>query len=157
MSIESDFSEYKKTILTKMVQDDALVQALANNKRNFRDERLQIEPTSLLYKNIFPYMKKQETITELQSLITMQFANFKPIGNKFKEGDIYFYIICHDDLVETDYGLRYDLIFDELDKLFRGSRDIGLGELELLRVSDMGAVGSNYCGCSCAFHVTDFM
>lgn len=157
MGIGNDFTSYKEILLTKMVESDELVQAIANNKPNFRDDKIVIEPTTLLYKNIFPYMKKQEVLTELQSLITMRFDRFRPIGNKFKEGDIYFYILCHDDLLETYYGLRYDLIFDELNKLFRGSRAIGIGRLELTNCSDLSGVGSNFSGSVCVFHVTDFM
>lgn len=155
MSEKTDFTAYKESILFKIIESDDIVQALANNKPNFLDERIDIDPTSLIYTYIFPYRKSIKTLTEPQSLITMRFANFKPIGNKFRNGDIYFYIICHNSLVATDYGLRYDFIFDKLDKLFTNSRDIGIGKLKLYDVSDLD-IDENYMGSVCAFHVTDF-
>ena len=156
MSKKTDFTAYKESILSKIIESDNIVQALANNKPNFLDERIDIDPTSLIYTYIFPYRKSIKTLTEPQSLITMRFANFKPIGNKFRNGDIYFYIICHSSLVATDYGLRYDFIFDNLDKLFTNSRDIGIGKLELYDVSDLD-IDENYMGSFCVFHVTDFV
>lgn len=155
MSKKTDFTAYKESILFKIIESDNIVQALTNNKSNFLDERIDIDPTSLIYTYIFPYRKSIKTLTEPQSLITMRFANFKPIGNKFRNGDIYFYIICHNSLVATDYGLRYDFIFDKLDKLFTNSRDIGIGKLELYDVSDLD-IDENYMGSVCVFHVTDF-
>ena len=156
MSEKTDFTAYKESILFKIIESDNIVQALTNNKPNFLDERIDIDPTSLIYTYIFPYRKSIKTLTEPQSLITMRFANFKPIGNKFRNGDIYFYIICHNSLVATDYGLRYDFIFDKLDKLFTNSRDIGIGKLQLYDVSDLD-IDENYMGSVCAFHVTDFV
>lgn len=155
MSKKTDFTAYKESILFKIIESDNIVQALTNNKSNFLDERIDIDPTSLIYTYIFPYRKSIKTLTEPQSLITMRFANFKPIGNKFRNGDIYFYIICHNSLIATDYGLRYDFIFDKLDKLFTNSRDIGIGKLELYDVSDLD-IDENYMGSVCVFHVTDF-
>lgn len=156
MSEKTDFTAYKESILFKIIESDDIVQSLTNNKPNFLDERIDIDPTSLIYTYIFPYRKSIKTLTEPQSLITMRFANFKPIGNKFRNGDIYFYIICHNSLVATDYGLRYDFIFDKLDKLFTNSRDIGIGKLELYDVSDLD-IDENYMGSVCVFHVTDFV
>lgn len=155
MSRGTDFTSYKETLLYKIIENENIVQALSNNKPNFLDEKIVIDPISLIYNNIFPYRLSSKTFTEPKSLITMRFANFKPIGNKFRDGNIYFYIICHNSLVKTDYGLRYDFIFSEIDDLFTNSRDIGIGKLELFDVSDLD-IDENYMGSVCAFHVTDF-
>lgn len=155
MSKRTDFTEYKETIIFKLIENDNIVQALVNNKPNFLEERIDVDPTSLVYSHIFPYRKSVKTFTEPTSLITLRFANFKPIGKKFRNGDIYFYIICHSGLILTDYGLRYDFIFDEIDKVFTNSRDIGIGKLELFDVSDLD-VNDDYMGSVCVFHVTDF-
>lgn len=155
MSRGTDFTLYKETILYKIIESENIVQALSNNKTNFLDEKIAIDPTSLIYNNIFPYRLSSKTFTEPKSLITMRFANFKPIGNKFRDGNIYFYIICHNSLIRTDYGLRYDFIFKEIDDLFTSSRDIGIGKLELFDVSDLD-IDENYMGSVCVFHVTDF-
>ena len=155
MSRGTDFTSYKETILYKIIESENIVQALSNNKTNFLDEKIVIDPTSLIYNNIFPYRLSSKTFTEPKSLITMRFANFKPIGNKFRDGNVYFYIICHNSLIRTDYGLRYDFIFKEIDDLFANSRDIGIGKLELFDVSDLD-IDENYMGSVCAFHVTDF-
>lgn len=149
------FTRYKETLLSKMIEDHDLVQALTNNKPNFLEDVVDIAPESLLYKNIYPYMKTAKTLTETQSLIFMRFDRFKPIGNHFKEGNIYFYIICHNSLLLTNEGLRYDYIFDRVDALFNLSRDIGIGKLELFDVSDL-TISDDYTGCVCAYHVTDF-
>ncbi len=156
MSRGTDFTSYKDVLLSKIVQCEDLVQAIANDKPDFLTDKIIIEPTSLIYTNIFPYRKSPKTIVEAQSLITMRFANFKPIGTEFKEGNIYFYIICHNSLLQTNYGLRYDFIFNELDQLFTQSREIGIGKLELQVVEDLD-INDNFTGSVCAFHVTDFM
>ena len=65
MSKRTDFTEYKETIIFKLIENDNIVQALVNNKPNFLEERIDVDPTSLVYSHIFPIGNR---LKHLQSL-----------------------------------------------------------------------------------------
>lgn len=85
----------------------------------------------------------------------MRFS-YKPNGMKYKNGSIYFYIITHNSLIRTDYGvLRYDFIVNQIDELMNSSRDIGLGALAFYDMDDF-LVNNNYSGVYVAYKSTEF-
>jgi hypothetical protein len=156
MATNNTFTDYKGIIISKLIENTNLLKALTINQPDFLNHALTIDPTDAVYNYIFPYKGQKDIVTNEKSILTMRFANFKPVGNKYKEGDIYFYIICHNSLVITDYGNRYDYISDTLEKLFNNSRDFGIGKAELKDVSDLD-INENYMGSVCVIHISDFV
>ena len=81
---------------------------------------------------------------------------YKPNGMTYKNGSIYFYIITHNSLIRTDYGmLRYDFLANKIDELMNSSRDIGLGKLPFYDMDDF-IVNENYIGIYLAYKSTEF-
>lgn len=154
----AELAQYKQDIAIKLISNDNLLKALTNNQINFLDYPAPKDPALLFYKHIYPYKPITSKFNESKAYITMSFVNFKPVNrsHQIKEGDIYFYIICAESLMRTDYGLRTDYIVNQIDELFNDIRGIGLGKLELGSMSDI-QIGDGYLGAVLSYHVTEFM
>jgi hypothetical protein len=152
-----ELSQYKNNIAYKLITNANLVKALANTNKDFINQSLPIgfEETSLLYTQIFPYKFIPSINTEAKTFITMSFGNYNYINNEFKYGTVYFYIISHSSLIQTDYGLRYDYILNQIDLMFNKQYEIGAFNLELNNGGDL-PVNENYFGSVISYKFTDF-
>jgi len=134
----SELGQNKNLIMLKLIENQDILKCLVNNQPNFLDYPLpsNFDPYSLIYTQIFPYRYVPDIQTEPKTFITMRF-NYSPNGVTFKNGSIYFYIITHQSLIRTDYGmLRYDFLINKIDEVFNLSRDIGIGKLPFYDMSD---------------------
>jgi len=157
MSRFSELGTNKTTILMKLIENENIVKCLVNNEDNFLDIPLPVDfdVTSLIYDRIYPYRYIPTIQTEAKTFISMAFG-YKPDGITFKNGSIYFYIITHNSLVRTDYGmLRYDMLLNYIDEIFNSSRDIGIGKLPFYGMDDI-PINENYSGVYLAYKTTEF-
>ena len=157
MSRFAELGQNKLTILMKLIGNEDIVKCLVNNQFNFLDISLPMDfdVTSLIYNSIYPYRFIPQIQTEPKTFITMRFG-YKPNGMTYKNGSIYFYIITHNSLIRTDYGmLRYDFLANKIDELMNSSRDIGLGKLPFHDMDDF-IVNENYIGIYLAYKSTEF-
>jgi hypothetical protein len=149
------FTEYKDIIITGIVGDTNLLKALTIKEQNFLDESLIILPKNIPYNYVFPYKINPDILTEPKSVITMSFVGFKFDGATFKEGKVYFYTICHESLIRTYQGNRYDYIYEQLKSLFNNNRTLGLGKAIMSETSDL-PVNSTHLGNVCCLEIFDF-
>ena len=157
MSRFAELGQNKLTILMKLIGNEDIVKCLVNNQFNFLDISLpmDLDVTSLIYDSIYPYRFIPQIQTEPKTFITMRFG-YKPNGMTYKNGSIYFYIITHNSLIRTDYGmLRYDFLANKIDEMMNSSRDIGLGKLPFHDMDDF-IVNENYIGIYLAYKSTEF-
>ena len=157
MSRFAELGQNKLNILMKLIGNEDIVKCLVNNQSNFLDISLPIgfDVASLIYDSIYPYRFVPQIQTEPKTFITMRFG-YKPNGMTYKNGSIYFYIITHNSLIRTDYGmLRYDFLANKIDELMNSSRDIGLGKLPFYDMDDF-IVNENYIGIYLAYKSTEF-
>ena len=157
MSRFAELGQNKLNILMKLIGNEDIVKCLVNNQSNFLDISLPMDfdVTSLIYNSIYPYRFIPQIQTEPKTFITMRFG-YKPNGMTYKNGSIYFYIITHNSLIRTDYGmLRYDFLANKIDELMNSSRDIGLGKLPFYDMDDF-IVNENYIGIYLAYKSTEF-
>jgi len=157
MSRFAELGQNKLTILMKLIGNEDIVKCLVNNQFNFLDISLPMDfdVTSLIYNSIYPYRFIPQIQTEPKTFITMRFG-YKPNGMTYKNGSIYFYIITHNSLIRTDYGmLRYDFLANKIDEMMNSSRDIGLGKLPFHDMDDF-IVNENYIGIYLAYKTTEF-
>ena len=157
MSRFAELGQNKLTILMKLIGNEDIVKCLVNNQSNFLDISLPVgfDVASLIYDSIYPYRFVPQIQTEPKTFITMRFG-YKPNGMTYKNGSIYFYIITHNSLIRTDYGmLRYDFLANKIDELMNSSRDIGLGKLPFYDMDDF-IVNENYIGIYLAYKSTEF-
>jgi len=137
MSRFSEISEYKNTILTKLIQNDNIVKAVGNVNSNFLDTASISNPRELLFENIYPFLYVPDTETEQKCYITMKFK-FQRDSNVYKLGKVCFYVFAHQDILKTDYPwLRTDYIINQIDDTFNETRDLGIGEVQFGSMEDM--------------------
>jgi len=156
MSRFAELGINKFIILMKLIENEELVKCLINNQPNFLDSPLQenFDPSSCIYDSIYPYRYIPTVQTEPKTFITMSFS-YKPDGMTFKNGSIYFYIITHNSLLRTDYGvLRYDFLVNKIDEVFNSSRNIGVGKLPFYEMGDI-PINENYSGIYLAYKTTE--
>ena len=157
MSRFAELGQNKLTILMKLIGNEDIVKCLVNNQSNFLDISLPVgfDVASLIYDSIYPYRFVPQIQTEPKTFITMRFG-YKPNGMTYKNGSIYFYILTHNSIIRTDYGmLRYDFLANKIDELMNSSRDIGLGKLPFYDMDDF-IVNENYIGIYLAYKSTEF-
>jgi len=156
MSRFAELGTNKFIILMKLIENEELVKCLINNQPNFLDSPLPegFDPSSCIYDFIYPYRYIPTVQTEPKTFITMSFS-YKPDGMTFKNGSIYFYIITHNSLLRTDYGvLRYDFLVNKIDEVFNSSRNIGVGKLPFYEMGDI-PINENYSGIYLAYKTTE--
>lgn len=123
-------STAKRKIMQKLVQDEQ-IQKLIDNK--------DIEyPEDLIYSNIFPYLKIDNTLQESKICLGMEVDFPKRISSNiaFKEVQISFLGICKNDFLKMDNGYsRLDLLMERICELINWNSWLGF-KFDL--VSDYG-------------------
>ena len=149
-------NDYKQKIMMKLIEDEELLKALVNTESDFLANPLPIYPEETVYNYIFPYMNTKDIITETKSFITMEFKDFRSVnGNFFSSGEVVFYIICHANLIRTDYGNRYDYILEKIKNAYHGTKFLGIGKTVVTKWGDL-SFKEDYFGCYCTVKVYDF-
>lgn len=157
MSHFIELNNYKKNIMFKLLTNENLVKALINNNSDFINQSLpeDFQPPSLIYSHIYPYRYIPNIETEPKNFITLSFGNYRYSNNVFKSGIVTFHISCHTSMLQTDYGLRYDYILNQIDELFNNKNDIGSFNLILESGGDL-IINDNYFGCLISYKFYDF-
>ena len=152
-----ELGQNKGILLTKLIEDDAIVKCLVNKESHFLDIPLPggFDKTSLFCSQIYPYKHIPTAQTEAKTLISMKF-DYRPNGMMYKDGSIHFYIMTHNSLLKTDYGvLRHDFLVNKIDEGFNASREIGIGKLLFHRMGEF-IVNENYYGVYLTYKTTEF-
>jgi len=94
------------------------------------------EPDSLIYKNIFPYIRIPETQSKADTYILLS-VDIDRISRQNKTYAIYrtiFWVLAHKESMEMEdrNATRIDFIGEEIVKLFNGKHKFGFSEFELL-------------------------
>jgi len=154
----TQLTEYKNNIGLKLITNENLVKALINTNTDFLNQSLPdgFKPTDLLHNRIYPYIFIPGVESDPKNFITMSFGKYDYVNNVFKSGILSFYIICHFSLLKTDYGLRYDYIFDQIDSMFNKESDVGVFDLTIDSGGDLPIISDNYFGSKISYKFYDF-
>lgn len=141
-----ELEKYKHQILLKLIQNEKIVKAVANNNRDFLDYPVD-DPYALLYENLFPYKKVPGASEEEKTIITLSVGDIVPVSHKFVTNQISFYIFTHvENLMRTNYGVsRTGYIGAQIHEMFNKSNQFGIGQLEISRLRDL-EVNDHYFG-----------
>lgn len=153
------FGYMRNKVFTELLQNENIIKSLVIEDKDFLDVELNkkqqsyIDNPRLLIRNyIYPYKKIFDTATEKKTLISTQFSNFSKQGKNYRNGKVTFYILVPTDLEDTTYGVRYDFIGDELEKIFTNTT---IGEFNFDDRGDID-VGDRYIGHYVTFKITEF-
>ena len=120
-----DVKLYRDTIVEQLLSNEAIVELIRPEDAPFT------KPRDLLYKHIYPYDHIIEKTTEAETFLCFDIEAPRIIGRAFTEFRIYFWIMTHDRRIVTPKGLRGDLLSSEIEKVMNGSKDFGIGRVEL--------------------------
>lgn len=118
--------EYRNKIMREICGSKELAKLLGCGENEYPEEVLP-------YKKVFPHEYIPETI-----LTTGRFLNYEisavidPKNSVYKDLTIYFFIVCHEDVIRHKGSLWYDRIVCELDNLFNDTDTLGVGKTSLL-------------------------
>ena len=162
MKMGQTITELKNKVMGSIVFNERIVRAIVIDRPNFltatptpEEQDLIDNPVQLIRTRIFPYIRTLKPTVDNKPYITMQYVNFnKKDKTHYRSGMVYFYVLCPINIEKTDYGIRYDFILDELEKVFS---EMGIGELEFGNRNDIAINDeSQYIGCSISFNIIDF-
>ena len=152
-------AENRIEIMQRICLDEELAKCLLNKSPKFKDTTVSpVEMAGLMYSQVFPYARTQNTLTEAKSYITMQFKYKKVKGaNIFKTASITIYAFCADSLVKTQYSIiRPDYLIQRIDLLMNDTRAEGwLGKLSMDSMSDV-IFDNGYVGLAVTYTNTEF-
>lgn len=152
----AELSEYKNTIIDRLLQSEELTKALKYSENDFLAQPSVDDPSQLIYKNIFPYRFIPEANILKETFITISFRKYRLVNSRFKSGYIYLNVFTHRDLFQTVYGCtRVDYLLTKIDELLNQQRGIGMGKLEFNKMDEL-TVNDLYQGTYIRFKSTDF-
>lgn len=115
------------------------------------------ERFSLIFDRIYPLPKlPDEKLVDAASYVTVYFDNIEKGGSQyFKNSVLVFNVICHLEKWLMPSKLRPNQIMHEIDTLFNGKRDMGIGGMEFVR-SNFIYVNKDFAGYSMRYRIVDF-
>ncbi len=154
-------TDIKNRVMAEILKNQNILKALIIDSPDFlthspstAQKSLLSNPQRLIRKQIFPYVKTMMPTTEDIPYITTRFVSFTKTKMQYRNGIVFFYVLIPMCFENTDYGIRYDFILDELEKTFCNS---GIGDLEVGSRNDIEfADKCNYIGGCVSFKVIDF-
>ena len=121
--------EYRKSIQNKLCRDPEILKLL--------DEQSNEHPEDTIpFNKVYPHEYIPDTITETKRIICFDMrADIDSRNKTLKELTIYFFISCHQDVVQYFENGRmflwYDKVVCALDELFSDQNKLGIGKMQL--------------------------
>lgn len=118
--------EYRNKIINAILDSPKLVKLLGYEDTDNIEEEIP-------WKCVYPHEFVPETITETKRFINFEIgATIDSNNNVFKNITVYFYVMCHKDVIKyQEKGVNYlwyDKVVCELDNIFNNTEVIGIGK-----------------------------
>lgn len=142
---------YKNQLMDDLLTNETIVRLLS-------DDCTKIEnPEALMYKQVFPFEYIPETIEHGQTFVCCDVDIQKTMNKTFLQPTLYIWIFTHKSKLRLPNGggVRIDRLCSEIAKKINGSRDYGLGELDLYSVKRFAPI-SDYQGKIMTFYAKEF-
>ena len=122
--------EYRNKIMAQICMSSELVKLLGCEDEEYPEDIIP-------YKWSFPHEYIPDTITTTDRFINYEIsATIDPNNNTFKDLTIYFFVVCHEDVIRyKEKGrtyLWYDKVVCELDNIFCEKNILGVGKTYLV-------------------------
>ena len=120
-----EIPKYRDTIVEQFIKSEKIVSLLGS------DDDGNEEPSGLVYKYIFPFDHIVDKTTTAGNYICFDIVAPRVVSRAFVDFRIYIWIISHDRWMQTPQGLSTDLLSIEIERIMNGSKNFGLGTVEL--------------------------
>lgn len=144
-----EFFDYKNQLMEDLLTDESIV-ALINE-----ETPLNKAPT-LRYTQVFPYEYVPETVEVGKTFICFDVDIQKPLGKTYLLPTIYVWVFTHKSKLRLpEGGVRTDKLCSKIAGAINGSRNYGLGELDLNSVKRFAPM-TDFQGKLMTFYAKDF-
>lgn len=120
-----EIPKYRDTIVQQLLKSDTIISLLGT------DESRPKKPSDMVYQYLYPYDRIIDKTSEAGNYLCFDIVAPRIINRAFTDFRIYFWIISHDRWMQTPKGLASDLLSIEVEHIMNGSRNFGLGTVEL--------------------------
>lgn len=142
--------DYKNQLAEDLLTDETIVRLLSD------DCTVTENPEQLMYKQVFPYEYVPETLEHGQTFICCDVDIQQSYNKTFLQPILYVWVFTHKSKLRLpDGGVRTDRLASEITKALNGSRNYGLGELDIYSVKRFAPI-TDYQGKVLLFRATDF-
>lgn len=145
-----EFFDYKNQLINDMLTNEVIVKLIADGNDR------PMEASELMYSQVFPYEFVPDVTEHGQTFVCCEVDIKEVIDKTFLVAAVYIWVFTHKSLIRLpEGGVRTDKLASEITKVINGSRDYGLGELELQSVRRFSPIG-NYQGRILTFYARDY-
>ena len=143
-----EFYNYKNQLMGDILTNKKIVHLL-NEKIDPKDA------VNLAYTQVFPYEYIPDTIEHGSSFICFDVDIQRSVSKTFYLPTLYVWVFSHSSMLRTEDGIVPDLLCMEIADMLNGSRNYGLGELDLYSVKRFAPM-TDYNGKVLTFYAEDF-
>lgn len=164
----SNFTKWKQEAVNRLILNENLMKLMYYNtpdalsKPTLTEEQVSKMIAPGKGQRIFQYRHVGNLATTQTSYISMELAYFKPLeeyrlfSEKFVSGLFYIYILSDIEIMETNQGIRTDLILKEVYRSLDGLDSlIGMGKLGVETQLPLWVDNNSFGGYSVGFKVSD--
>ena len=147
VAMNSELYNYKRKVISAILENEEIVEALNS----------EADPSELVYECLYPFGVIPDTQMEAKCFITVEITmpQVSTVNYFFKDVLIVINVICHNDLMRTDYGIpRHDYISAKICEMLNFSTDLGYGELQLVSNTE-GAFSERHSGRTMRFKTSE--
>ncbi len=145
-----DFFDYKNKFMEHILTSKEIVDLLSEEKIPLSDAG------KLMYTQVFPYEYVPETLKDGKTFVCCDVDISKSISKTFYLPTLYVWVFAHKSRLRLPKGgVRTDQICSEICKVINGSKEYGMGDLELYSAKRFAPV-MDYQGKVLVFHAKEF-
>lgn len=143
-----EFYDYKNQLVKDMLTNEQIVRLINE------DTRPELA-SSLVYTQVFPYEHIPDTVEEGKTYVCCDVDIQMSQGKTYLFPTLYIWVFTHQSLMRLPGGgVRVDKLCSEICKVINGSRNYGLGELNLYAAKRFAPM-TDFVGKVLVFHATD--
>lgn len=145
-----EFFDYKNQLMEDLLTNQEITKLLDDNCKAID------KPENLVYRQVFPFEYIPDTIEHGQTFICCDVDIQRSLNKTFLLPVLYVWVFSHKSKLRLpEGGVRTDKLCSEIAKAINGSRDYGLGELDLYSVKRFAPI-TDYQGKVMMFQAQDF-
>lgn len=144
-----EFFDYKNQLMDDLLTSEKIVKLLKG------DATLE-DAGDLMYEQVFPFEYIPETVQDARTFICCEVDIQRVYNKTFLSPTLFIWVFTHKSLMRLpEGGVRVDKLCSEICKEINGSRNYGLGELELATCKRFAPI-TDFQGKVMMFEAKDF-
>jgi len=144
-----EFFDYKNQLINDILTHDSIVKLIDDC------DRYNGDASKLVYTQVFPFEYIPETVDDGSTFICCE-VDVQEAGKTYYSPVIYIWVFSHKSRLRLpEGGVRTDKLCSEICEVINGSRNYGLGELNLHSVKRFAPM-TDYNGKMMTFYAKDF-